>query len=112
MFAAPVASAAATGTNAQGMISPVNAFVNAQGQPNPVSFAFLFNLFSNAQSLLAQMTQAQADIATATSGVTALQAQVDQIQAGEASEPGTLANLQAQIDDIVRRLNGSPGIIP
>ena len=111
MFAVPAAGPA-TGSNAQGMISPVNAFVNAQGQPNPVSFAFLFNLFSNAQSLLAQMTQAHADIAAATSGVTTLQSQVDAIQAAVSTDTTNLATLQAAVDDILRRLNGSPGIIP
>ena len=81
----------------QGMVAPQDAFVNAGGQLNATSFAFLYSVFSQAKDLLAQVQQAQADIATATSGVTTLQAQVNQILSEEASEPNSLANLQAQI---------------
>ena len=107
-----------TGIGGQGMVAPQNAFVNGSGQLNPVSFSFLFNVFKTAQSLLAQMAQAQTDLATANTNIASansgvasnaadiatLQAQVAQIQSDEASEPGSLANIQAQINTINARL--------
>ncbi|MCL2430028.1 MAG: hypothetical protein FWD12_12440 [Alphaproteobacteria bacterium] len=112
------AGSGVVGIGGQGMVAPQNAFVNAGGQLNPVSFAFLFNVFNTAQNLLAQMTAAQADIATAnaniataTSGVTtlqsdvaALQAQVAAIQSTVSTDTTNLATLQTQVDSILSRL--------
>jgi len=112
------AGSGVVGIGGQGMVAPQNAFVNAGGQLNPVSFAFLFNVFKTAQSLLAQMAQAQTDlatantnIATANSGVATnaadiatLQAQVAAIQSTVSTDTTNLATLQTQVDSILTRL--------
>jgi peptidoglycan hydrolase CwlO-like protein len=99
MFAQPLATGVSD-NQTQGMIAPQNAFVNAGGQLNPVSFAFLYNTFNTANKLLEQMVQAQADIAAATGGITNLQNDI-------ASINGTLGSLQGQINTI----NGEIGTI-
>jgi len=116
------AGSGVVGIGGQGMVAPQNAFVNAGGQLNPVSFAFLFNVFNTAQSLLAQMAQAQTDlatantnIATANSGVATNAADIATLQGQVNAQITGLQNqintIDAEITDILRRLDGSPGVI-
>jgi len=86
------------------MVAPQDAFVNAGGQLNATSFAFLYNVFATAGQLLQQMTQAQADIAAASSGVTTAQNDIANLQGSVTALQGQVGTLLGDIATINARL--------